>query len=165
MRLPCPYACYMSGLSHRSWFDQLNNVCWGVQIMKLLNVKFSPFLNTMLRSARVYLLVFMLEKELTLVQNNRTNYCPVHFNFYILDRKWEHKILDWIVAGILWTQSAVIFHIRMHFVGVFSSILKVDTFRTGNVFLYVYLYVMILSCVVFTEREFHLHPFLSQLPY
>ena len=56
-------------------------------------------------------------------------------------------------------------YVYIFFVSVFSSILKVATFRNGNVFLYFYLYVMILFCVVFTEREFHLHPFLSQLPY
>ena len=43
---PRPHTCYMPCLSHYSWFDHLNNVWWGGQIIKLLCIsKFVIFLN------------------------------------------------------------------------------------------------------------------------
>jgi hypothetical protein len=37
-----PHACYISRLSHPTWFDYPNNIWWRVQIMGLLILQFSP---------------------------------------------------------------------------------------------------------------------------
>jgi hypothetical protein len=33
---PLPHTCYVPRPSHSSWYDHPNNICWGVQIIKLL---------------------------------------------------------------------------------------------------------------------------------
>jgi hypothetical protein len=40
---PLPHMCYMPCPFHSSWFDHLNNIWWGGQIIKLLIMYFSPF--------------------------------------------------------------------------------------------------------------------------
>jgi hypothetical protein len=40
---PLPHTCYMFRPSHSSRLDHPNNICWGVQIIKLLIIKFAPF--------------------------------------------------------------------------------------------------------------------------
>ena len=37
-----PHACHVPCPSHPSWFDQADNICWGVQIFKLFIMQFSP---------------------------------------------------------------------------------------------------------------------------
>jgi hypothetical protein len=37
-----PHTCHMPSLSHSPVFDHLNNIWWGVKIMKLLIMKFPP---------------------------------------------------------------------------------------------------------------------------
>ena len=39
---PVPHACHMSRPSHSSWFDDPNNILWGVQTIKLTVMKSSP---------------------------------------------------------------------------------------------------------------------------
>jgi hypothetical protein len=39
---PLPHTCYMPRLSHSSQFSHSSNTEWGVQIMKLLIMLFSP---------------------------------------------------------------------------------------------------------------------------
>jgi hypothetical protein len=40
---PLSHTCYVSRPSHCSLFDHPNNIGWGVQIIKLLIMNFSPF--------------------------------------------------------------------------------------------------------------------------
>jgi len=44
MQLSSPlHTCYMPHPSHSFWFDHPNNIWWGVQIIELLIIQFSPF--------------------------------------------------------------------------------------------------------------------------
>ena len=40
---PLPHKCYMPRPSHSSRLDRPNNIWWGVQIIKILIIKFAPF--------------------------------------------------------------------------------------------------------------------------
>jgi len=42
LHAPPPHMCYMPHPSHSSQFDHQNNIWWGVQIIKLLNISFHP---------------------------------------------------------------------------------------------------------------------------
>jgi len=39
---PLPHTCCMSNPFYPSWFDHLNNICWAVQIIKLIVMYSSP---------------------------------------------------------------------------------------------------------------------------
>ena len=92
---PPPHTCYMPHPSH-SGFDQPNNSWWGIQIIKLLIMLFSPFPCYLVPLRPKYSNQQHIPKHpqppflsqcerpsITQVQNNRKNYSSIYLNIYI----------------------------------------------------------------------------------
>jgi len=52
---PLPHTCYMHRPPHSSWFDQINNIWWGPQVMKLLILQLSPLPCCLVRHSPIHL--------------------------------------------------------------------------------------------------------------
>jgi len=99
IRLSSPHMCYMSNPSNSSRFVQLNNIRWGVQIIKLLIMQFSfhsPVTSSPL-GQRMYLSTLFsntisLRSSLNesdqvshLYKNNKQNYISLYLNKFSED--------------------------------------------------------------------------------
>ena len=96
---PVSHLCHMPHSSHAAWFYHLNNIWWGVQIIKLLlcnlihslfgpNIFLTTLFSNTLLSPRSSLSV---STSFTPIQHNRHNYSFVYLNFIFLDGKLEDK--------------------------------------------------------------------------
>jgi hypothetical protein len=82
---PLPHSCYMSRPSNSSRYDHPQNICWAVQILKLLIMQFSPLPchprhpsqhptpNTLPQCER---------SSFKPIKNSRQNYSSVYCNHY-----------------------------------------------------------------------------------
>jgi hypothetical protein len=86
---PLPHTCNMPCSSHSSQFDHMNNICWGVQIIKLLSMQFSPLSCYLSKYSPEYHILkhpqpmFLLQCEwpsVTPIQSNRQNYSSVYLD-------------------------------------------------------------------------------------
>ena len=96
-----PSACRTRHPFHSSWFDDPNNIWWGVQIIKLLIMQVSPFPFYLLppESSAPYsespqpTLVPQREGPIcTPIPNNLQNYISLYLIFIFLDLKLETQI-------------------------------------------------------------------------
>ena len=94
---PLPNTCYMPCPSHSSQFDHPNDIWWGVQIIKLLNMLFSPLSCYFIPPRPKYSPQCPTLKQLqptflpqcerssfTVILNKWQNYSSIHLNLYIL---------------------------------------------------------------------------------
>jgi len=88
---PVSHTCHMTCPSHSSWFDHLNNIWWGIQIIKLLIIQSSlfPYYLALLRpkySQHPILKhpqpTFLPSQQpsFTPIQNNRQDYSSLYLN-------------------------------------------------------------------------------------
>ena len=87
-----PHTCYMSRPSHSSRFNHPNNIGWGVHIIKVLMMQFSPLpsyhillrpkysQHPILKDPQPVFLPQCEQPSFTPVHNNRQNYSSVYLN-------------------------------------------------------------------------------------
>ena len=87
-----PHTWHMPRPSHSSWFDRPNNIGWGVQIIKLLMMQFSPLpcylvplrpkysQHPILKHPQCMFLPHCELPSFTLIQDNSQNYSSVYCN-------------------------------------------------------------------------------------
>ena len=101
---PLPHTRYMPRPSNSFWFYNPNNTGWGVQIIKLIIMWFSPLpcylvpirpkyppQHPILKHRQPAFLPECERRSFTPIQNNRQNCGPVYLNLYILDNKLEDR--------------------------------------------------------------------------
>ena len=112
------HTCYMSRPSRSSRFYHPNNIWWGIQIIKLLIMYFSPFhyysytitppQHPILKHPQPTFLPQYDRPNFTPIQNNRQNYNALYINLYIFGQQTERqKILHLMIASIPWSQYAL----------------------------------------------------------
>ena len=101
-----PYMCYMLSPSHCSWFDHPRNVCWAVQIIKLLVLYFSRLhcylvsllgpnipLNTPFSNALSLRSLLNVSDQVSHPYKTTDKIIVVHILIFIFsDSKLDHKI-------------------------------------------------------------------------
>jgi len=121
-----PHTCYMTRPSHSFRFDYPNNIGWGVQIIKLLIMQFSPFpcyfgplrptfspQHPILKQPEPTFLLQYERPSFTPIQNTRQNYSSLYLNLYIFRQQaGRQKIIHRKVASILWFQSSLNFFLN-----------------------------------------------------